>query len=71
MLLSNYMCASFDRCKISGRGIGCSGAELAQNDDLDQSSFNVNLHDSEIYKGEDGNDSFDDIKIEAEIPSER
>ena len=41
------------------------------NEDLDQSSFNINLQDLSTERVRDPNDSFDDMKIEDEIPSER
>ena len=69
---SNYTC--FDRCKSTSllrKGLSCTRPESIQNDELDQSSFNVNLQDVSMEKNIDPNDSFDDINIEVEIPSER
>ena len=46
--------------------------ETSPVDDLDQSSFNVNLNDCSVASFHDAiNDSFDDLKINDEIPNER
>ena len=71
MLLRNYNC--LDVCKSSAvyKGIACGRVETIQEQDLDQSSFNINLQDQSYERLEELDDSFDDMKIEVEIPSER
>ena len=74
-MTSNITC--LDRCRSTsiGKGFGCSlRTETAineMNDELNESSFNINLQDLSTERVRDPNDSFDDMKIEDEIPSER
>ncbi len=72
MLSQKNMC--LDRCRSTSFGKSCGFITREvnhTNEALDESSFNINLQDLSIERDGDPNDSFDDMKIDDEIPSER